>query len=161
MLTNSRVWRGGGPRTPSRSAAGDRLGLHPGRRELAPGGEPLIRCGNRRAKSTEAALELLREPRLLAQPSTAFQVIPPVHRTNLQGALRVDPFATRSAYDRCLRFCDVSNSTHRRPCLSVLVNPLDWFALPSRKNWRHGRLMAKGLDLRPASGQGRVLELAR
>ena len=51
----------------------------------------------------EAALELLREPRLLAQPSTAFQVIPPVHRTNLQGALRVDPFATRSAYDRRLR----------------------------------------------------------
>ncbi len=38
----------------------------------------------------EAALELLWEPRLLAQPSTAFQVIPPVHRTNLQGALRVD-----------------------------------------------------------------------
>ena len=38
----------------------------------------------------EAALELLREPRLLAQPSTAFQVIPPVYRTNLQGALRVD-----------------------------------------------------------------------
>ena len=36
----------------------------------------------------EAALELLREPRLLAQPP--FQVIPPVYRTNLQGVLMVD-----------------------------------------------------------------------
>ena len=37
FAVNIGVWRGDGPRTPSRSAAGDRLGLHPGRRELAPG----------------------------------------------------------------------------------------------------------------------------
>ena len=87
MLTNSDEHRGlERRRSPNRrSAAGDRLGLYPGRRELAPGGEPLIRCGNRRAKSTEATSELLREPRLLAQPSTAFSRSPPVRGACLEG----------------------------------------------------------------------------
>ena len=90
MLTNSRVWRGGGPPNPKPICCWGSAWSSPW---------PPRACARWRAadpmrkppgEKCEAALELLREPRLLAQPSTAFQVIPPVYRTNLQGALRVD-----------------------------------------------------------------------
>ncbi len=60
----------------------------------------------------EATLELLREPRLLAQPSTAFRVIPPVHRTNLQGAVR-----SNSPFRQAVGGCPVI--AHSRHCIAI------------------------------------------